>query len=183
MTMKFCRKSFYRSTPARLLQAAMALAMCCGNAVAALGQGHLPGAQGSPVRPAQTLVSPSGSGPKIQASPRPGSFTDANAYTVHESARENGTIIKEYATAGGVVFAVQWRGPVLPDLDALLGTYFAAFRAEAQQARAAGRRGSPMVVATDTLVVNSAGRMRNFSGWAYAPGLVPAEVAIKVVLQ
>ncbi len=104
-------------------------------------------------------------------------------YTIHESVLDTGTTVTELATPAGVVFAVSWRGPVLPDLNALLGAYFQAFRQEAQQARTAGRRGSPLAMETDALVVRSNGRMRNFFGSAYAPGLIPADVNIKDVLQ
>ena len=151
------------------------LATFSGHATAGLGAAPLP--TSSPQLSQSLQLSPSGSGAKTLASPRPA------AYTAHETGLESGTTIKEYATAAGVVFAVQWRGPVLPDLEDLLGTHFATFRAEAQKSRAAGRRGSPMTVTTDTLIVNSTGRMRNFVGWAYAPGLVPADVSIKDVLQ
>ena len=196
MTMNVDPSDFFRSTPLRRLQAGAVVrmgvlpmllvpmlsvlsALFCGNAAAALGQGPLPGAQAPAAPP--PLASPSQSvwGPKIQAASRPAGV----GYTVYESVLESGTAIKEYATADGVVFAVRWRGPVLPDLNVLLGGYFKAFSDQAQQARAAGRRGSPMVVTTDALVVNSAGRMRNFAGWAYAPGWVPAETSIKDVLQ
>ena len=107
----------------------------------------------------------------------------SGAYAIHESVLDTGTTVTELATPSGVVFAVAWRGPVLPDLNALLGEYFKTFRQEAQQARAAGRRGSPVAVDADGLVVRSNGRMRNFFGSAYAPGLVPADVNIKDALQ
>jgi Protein of unknown function (DUF2844) len=175
--MNFYHSCFYRSTRSLLLQTGVVMVVCWGDAMAGLGQSPLPGAQASAVRPPMASVPQSEFGAKAQASPRPA------GYTVHESGLETGTTVTEYATTGGVVFAVHWRGPVLPDLDGLLGTYFAAFRTQAQQARAAGRRGSPMTVVTDSLVVNSTGRMRNFAGWAYAPGLVPTDVAIKDVLQ
>ena len=116
-------------------------------------------------------------GAKLRAAVRP------DAYTVHESLLDSGTTVTEYATPAGAVFAVSWRGPVLPDLNALLGEYFKAFTEEAQQARTAGRRGSPIAMDTGALVVRSNGRMRNFFGSAYAPALVPADVNVKDALQ
>lgn len=171
----FDSPSLCRSTPAQRLSAALALVLCCGDALAALGHAPLPGALAIVARPAP--VTATAPGAKLQAAARPGAFT------AHESVLDTGTTVTEFATPAGVVFAVSWRGPVLPDLNSLLGGYFKAFRDEAQQSRAAGRRGSPMTVVTDALVVNSTGRMRNFSGWAYAPGLMPAAVNIKDVLQ
>ncbi len=107
----------------------------------------------------------------------------SDLYTVHETLLETGTSVLEYASAAGVVFAVRWRGPVLPDLTALLGNYFDTFKIETDQARALGKRGSPVSVLRDTLVLRSSGRMRNFSGYAYSPELIPAGVNIKDVLQ
>lgn len=146
-------------------------------------------------RPAMATLGKAPSVPLVSAAaassdPAPGakrlSATPAGRsgqYAIHESALDSGTTVREYATPAGVVFAVSWRGPVLPDLNALLGEYFKAFRQEAQQARTTGRRGSAVGLETDALVVRSNGRMRNFFGWAYAPGLVPADVNIKDVLQ
>ncbi len=59
-------------------------------------------------------------------------------YTVHEIQTAGGTVIREYVSAQGQVFAVVWRGPQLPDLQQILGTYFADFQA-AGQGRRAGR--------------------------------------------
>ncbi len=104
-------------------------------------------------------------------------------YTVQEVQHETGTRVLEYSNTAGIVFALVWRGPVLPDLSALLGEHFSTFKAEMEQARMLGKRGSPATVARDTLVLRSSGRMRNFSGYAYAPALIPAGVNINDVLQ
>ncbi len=105
------------------------------------------------------------------------------AYTVEETRLENGTSIREYATPAGLVFAVAWQGPVLPDLSVLLGNYFHAFKLETDQARLLGRRGAPVDMSRDTLVVRSNGRMRNFFGHAYATDLVPSGVSVKDIFQ
>ena len=179
--MNFGRQHFCRTMPARLWLLGLALGF--GDAMATLGQapanpvGQVPlqvQASRSPTAPASAPVLP---GAKLQAAIRPGT------YTVHESLLDSGTTVTEYATPAGVVFAVSWRGPVLPDLNALLGDYFRAFRQEAQQARASGRRGSPLTLDSAALVVRSNGRMRNFFGSAYAPELVPADVNVKDALQ
>lgn len=107
----------------------------------------------------------------------------SGSYTVQEVLLETGTSVREYTNAGGLVFAVVWRGPVLPDLSVLLGDYFKTFKTEMEQARAQGKRGSPASVAHNKLVVRSSGRMRNFSGYAYAPELIPVDVNINDVLQ
>lgn len=103
-------------------------------------------------------------------------------YTTHARQLETGTVITEYANATGVVFAVAWQGPALPELDSLLGSYFPTFQSEATRTRSSRSIGAPLHVDTGGLVVTSAGRMRGFIGHAYAPTLVPAGVRIQDVL-
>jgi Protein of unknown function (DUF2844) len=189
--MNFGLQRFSQILSVRLSLLGLALGMGFGDCMATLGR-----APSNPVGQAPVLAEPSrlptsspssstsssASAPavpaaKLQVTARPG------AYTVHESVLDSGTTVTELATPAGVVFAVTWRGPVLPDLNVLLGDYFQAFRAEAQQARAAGRRGSPVTLDSAALVIRSSGRMRNFFGSAYAPGLVPADVNVKDALQ
>ncbi|MBC7620502.1 MAG: DUF2844 domain-containing protein [Candidatus Saccharibacteria bacterium] len=109
--------------------------------------------------------------------------TPVAAYTVHEAQLETGTVVREYASASGQVFAVTWRGPVLPDLNQWLGGYFGAFKQGADQLRLSGRRGAPINLVQEGLVVQSNGRMRNFFGHAYVPALVPPSLEINDVLQ
>jgi hypothetical protein len=96
---------------------------------------------------------------------------------------ENGTIVRELATPAGVVFAAIWRGPVLPDLGLLLGDYFETFKTETDQARATGKRGSPVNIQRSDLVFSSSGRMRRFFGYAFVPALIPTGVNINDLLQ
>lgn len=114
----------------------------------------------------------------------PGSSSvPSSLYTLHEAQLENGTRVQEFASPAGIVFAVTWHGPVLPDLSALLGHYFMTFKGKTDQARLDGKRGSPVNIERDDLVVRSNGRMRNFFGYAYAPDLIPAGVRMTDVLQ
>lgn len=107
----------------------------------------------------------------------------SSLYTSHPQQLENGTLVQEYATPAGLVFAVSWQGPVLPDLSLLLGEFFSGYKVETDRARALGKRGSPVSVMSNKLVVRSSGRMRSFAGYAYAPELIPTGVNINDVLQ
>ncbi len=149
----------------------LALLAGAGPAAAALGQAPsvLPAAASSAVVPGAKMAA---AVPNASSGP----------YGVHETLLETGTTVLEYATPAGVVFAVTWQGPVLPDLSVLLGNYFKIFKTQTDQARVSGQRGAPVRIATDGLVVSSSGRMRNFFGYAYAPTLVPAGVNIQDVL-
>lgn len=95
----------------------------------------------------------------------------------------NGTTVVEYLDPSGTVFAVSWVGPVLPDLPATLGSYFPQFTAEIQRLGRAARAGGVLNLRTTDLVVHSKGRMRNFSGYAWAPALVPAGLDVRDALQ
>lgn len=99
----------------------------------------------------------------------------APEYTVHEIQTSSGTLIKEYISPQGQVFAVSWHGPFMPDLQQVLGSYFAEYSAAASNKR--GGRGS-LLVKQPGLVVRSGGHMRSFSGQAYIPKMVPPSVAI-----
>lgn len=100
-----------------------------------------------------------------------------NGYTIHESTTEAGITVREYAAQNGVVFAVTWNGPTLPDLQTLLGNYFPQFKNAMAERRDRGIRG-PVGLKQDDLVVESGGHLRDFRGRAYAPDLLPPQVSI-----
>ena len=96
-------------------------------------------------------------------------------YTVHEMQTPSGTLIREYVSAQGRVFAVTWQGPFMPDLQQILGNYFADYSAAAGNKRAGHGR---LLVKQPGLVVHSGGHMRAFSGRAYIPEQVPSNISI-----
>ena len=106
----------------------------------------------------------------------------ASLYTQTSTLLDTGTRVTEYATPAGMVFAIAWQGPVLPDLGTLLGSYFSTFKTEAERSRSQRNLGTPLRIETSNLVVRSRGRMRNFSGNAYAPALIPAGLVMTDVL-
>lgn len=103
-------------------------------------------------------------------------------YSMQETQLENSTVVREYTTPAGTVFAVTWQGPVLPNLQAMLGSYFPAFVQETTRAQQAGHQRTRVLVQTPGLVVQSAGRMGRFRGHAYAPDLVPQGVDMQGLL-
>ncbi|MEI5996924.1 DUF2844 domain-containing protein [Paraburkholderia bengalensis] len=97
------------------------------------------------------------------------------AYTVHQSQTADGVTIREYVSAGNVVFAVTWQGPVLPDMQALLGSYFPNYAAAGQRrARGIG----PLISRNGELQIESVGHQGAFAGRAFVPRLVPANVNV-----
>ena len=96
--------------------------------------------------------------------------------TTHEISLPDGSSIKEYVNASGIVFAVSWRTRLKPDLEALLGAQYAAHAAAqgAPSGVAASKR--MRSIRTADLVVHQAGRMNAFGGLAYVPTLVPVGI-------
>ena len=102
----------------------------------------------------------------------------AAPYTVNTSTLANGTTIREYLDAKGIVFAVSWRGPRVGSLETLLGSYFPAWQkglASAQTARGGGY--GPVALREDDLVVESGGHMGALTGRAWLPRALPQGVS------
>jgi Protein of unknown function (DUF2844) len=93
-------------------------------------------------------------------------------YVTRDTTLAAGTHVREFVSGSGVVFAVTWDGPFLPDLKALLGKYFATMGAESAKVPRAGR--SHMAIDLPEVVINSGGHMRAFEGSAWIPAEFPA---------
>jgi len=96
--------------------------------------------------------------------------TPIAGYSVSEIQLSSGTVVREYVSSEGKVFAVSWHGPTMPDLQQTLGTYFEEFKASVAATR--GNHHHVSVQQSD-LVVSSGGHMRSWSGKAYVPSLLP----------
>ena len=98
----------------------------------------------------------------------------SQTYTVHEIQTPTGTVIREYLSPQGTVFAVTWQGPWIPDMQQLLGNYFADYERAAQQEQSHARVGRrPFHLERPSLVVQLAGHPRSFAGKAYIPAMLP----------
>lgn len=104
--------------------------------------------------------------------------TSGQGYSIKHLRSADGRTVREYVSAKGLVFAVAWQGPTMPDLQQLLGSYFGQVQ---QAARSRRQRGGPLVIRTKNLVLVSGGHMRSFHGTAYSPDLLPAGVSAEVV--
>jgi Protein of unknown function (DUF2844) len=102
--------------------------------------------------------------------------TQLTNYQLHEIQLPSGTVLREFAVAGGNVFAVAWTGPSIPNLRQALGAYFDAYMAAAQANHGHGSRNHLQILQND-LVVQSAGHMRAFTGRAYLPQGLPAGIS------
>ncbi|HTV13950.1 MAG TPA: DUF2844 domain-containing protein [Acidobacteriaceae bacterium] len=96
-------------------------------------------------------------------------------YTVHAISAPSGTVVNEFVSPEGKVFAIAWHGQFMPQLQQLLGTYFQEYTdALAAQEHQYGRR--PMNLQTGDLVVQMSGHMRAYAGRAYLPNALPRGV-------
>jgi uncharacterized protein DUF2844 len=104
--------------------------------------------------------------------------TQAGAYTVHEIKASANTVVKEYVSPAGKVFAITWRGQFIPDMHQLLGTYFDQYleAGKAQRENHVGRH--PLNVQQPGFVFQNGGHMRSYFGRAYAPEMVPQGVNV-----
>lgn len=104
---------------------------------------------------------------------------NAAGYTVQSYTLPSGTVVREYLSGGGKVFAVGWEGPFKPDLSQLLGArQFAAVNEGTRERNLEGRRG-PMSLrpsGASNLVIESSGHMRAFTGRAWLTDQLPTGV-------
>lgn len=147
----------------------LALLLVCSSSHATLGE-----KRATPNSATATVTAPQ---LRAQAS----SLQTAGA-TQQSSLLPNGTQVTEFMDRSGTVFAVTWEGPVLPDLPATLGRYFAQFSTEVKQMGSASRRSGALNLRSGDLVVHSEGRMGRFSGYAYVQSLLPAGLDLQDVL-
>lgn len=99
--------------------------------------------------------------------------TSAAKFAVHEIQLPSGTVVKQYVSPAGMVFAVSWQGPSLPDLQQVLGRYFEQYAGavRSQDIGPGSRR-----TQGPGLVVQTGGHMRAFFGRAYVPQMLPRGV-------
>ena len=104
----------------------------------------------------------------------------APGYSVQEITAASGTVVREYISPSGVVFAVSWSGPAMPNLQQTLGTYFAKYQTAVKAQRTSGTRSghNHLQVRTPSLVVHAGGHMRQYFGLAYVPALLPQNVSV-----
>lgn len=102
-------------------------------------------------------------------------------YSVEEITAGSGTVIREFVSSSGVIFAVSWYGPAMPNLQQTFGSYFTQLQnaVATQRARGIQHRGhSHLEIRTPSLIVHAGGHMRQYFGVAYVPALMPQNLSI-----
>ncbi len=98
--------------------------------------------------------------------------TAGPGFAVQTLTAPNGGVVREYSDPSGVVFAVAWRGPGLPDLRQLLGDRYAAL--QAGMTRRGPRTKAPLAFVGSDFVIRNSGHPGAFFGHAYLPQSLPA---------
>jgi len=101
--------------------------------------------------------------------------TQTASYDVHQIQSPEGTVVDEYVSLQGNVFAVAWHGPFLPQMSQLLGSYFQQYTAAlAAQPHHYGH--PPLNIQAPGLAIQMGGHMRDYFGRAYIPDMMPSGV-------
>lgn len=103
--------------------------------------------------------------------------TQAAGYAVHLLRLRSGTTVRQYVSSAGMVFAVSWQGPAMPDLKQLLGRHFEAY-VDAVKSR---RSGAARPIRSPGLVVQTGGHMRAYFGRVYVPQMLPRGVSAEEI--
>lgn len=101
--------------------------------------------------------------------------TEMSNYRVQTIDLPTGTVLREYVAPSGIVFAVAWIGPRIPNLQQTLGTYFNTFVTGAGASRMGHHH---LLIRQSDFVMESSGHMRAFTGRAYLPQAIPAGVSL-----
>jgi hypothetical protein len=158
----------------RIKRAAISAALICATvgmaapALAALGGTPTPPPEGATAR---SLA------PVVHAASGVAGAANTATYSVTQTTLSSGTVVREYLSVAGTVFGIAWRGPMMPDLPTLLGTYFTQYDSARTALRAAHPGRGPLDLDLTGLVVRSGGHMGAFAGQAYLPQLLPAGVS------
>jgi hypothetical protein len=103
-------------------------------------------------------------------------ISNNDTYTVQEMRAATGTMVREFVSSSGKVFAVAWQGPSIPDMRQVLGSYFDQYAAAAQAAQKTRTHHGPVAIQQSDLVVEVSGHARAFAGRAYVPQMVPSGI-------
>jgi hypothetical protein len=103
-------------------------------------------------------------------------ITQSRTYSIHEITTPTKIVVREYVGPDGRVFGVAWKGPFLPDLSQIFGSYFQQYAdaVKTEHRSYGGRR--PVDIRQPGLVVQGGGHMLGHFGRAYVPTMLPEGV-------
>ena len=99
-------------------------------------------------------------------------------YSVYEVRIPTGTLVREFISPSGVVFALAWQGPFVPEFQQFLGAYFQEYTEALHSWKSPSFSRRPVFLRLKDLVFENSGHVGAFYGRAYLPQAVPQGVAI-----
>jgi len=102
--------------------------------------------------------------------------SQAQAYSVHEMRTANNSVIREYVSPQGKVFAVSYQGQFLGEANSLLAGYAQQIGAALKTTRNGQHRGGPVHVTLPGVIYHATGHMRSYVVYAYLTDSVPQGV-------
>lgn len=144
-----------------------------GNAASVTTDRTMLASTGSASAAVSTLATQKAVVSAASASAASATTSSTTAYTMQSLVDVGGTTIHEYLDSSGTVFAIAWKGPFMPNLSQLLGTYFATYTSAVAANQNSQTVRSPAAVDTGELVVKSGGHMGAFRGMAYLENRLP----------
>jgi len=157
----------------------MLLRKTCGLALMATSFSVFAALGQAPLQVPAIASLPQASGVKRQISV----VTNGNAtYTESTVMLQNGVKVQEFVSMQGIVFALKWSGSTIPDFGILFADFYPEYRAAVQRHSGGGFRRS-LAVQSEGLVAAASGYLHAFSGYAYAPLMVPAGVDINALVK
>lgn len=104
----------------------------------------------------------------------PRSADSIAVYTVSQNRLASGTVVREYANLQGVVFAVSWNGPSLPDLHSLMGDQYTMLSNHSKPASTLpGAPQRQLALAPSDMMLMASRDQRNYVGRAWIPAALP----------
>jgi hypothetical protein len=95
------------------------------------------------------------------------SNTQLGGVFIYTHTLPSGIMIQEYLSSNGVVFAVTWSGPVLPNFQILLGNYFKDYLTAIKESRRS------VYLNNENVIIQSSGMMGAFQGFAFLTKQAP----------
>jgi hypothetical protein len=100
-------------------------------------------------------------------------MNDRQTYRVHEIQMPGGTVLREFVSPAGSVFAVAWKGPTMPNMRQVLGSYYDRYVAGAKLNRENHGDHKHLQIQQADFVVQVGGHMRAWAGRVYLPTALP----------
>lgn len=91
---------------------------------------------------------------------------------VSEIKDRNGTLVREYVSPAGRVFAIAWEGHFVPEMEHFLGPLFEEYSKALRAEHAVHGWREPLLIHTPALVFEAGGHM----GWYYGRSYVGSQV-------